>query len=444
MLSKGDTSRAFAAAEIGQSLGVLALTGMAKWLQGCNRSAEQEKKETVLQRQEQHAFTEFQRTGHETAKKDWDYFVWRRRELLYERYETALQFGIGRHPKMDQTLTLSDLASFGDVMPPKTAYVSFIGNLKSAFIVTRSEVRTIPLPLSPKEGQSLVDRYRSHIDRLAAERSFLTSQSVIDGDEELFASFVGPIAPYLSECTNIYVSPAGGLWSIPLHAIGGKRALTLGYAVSYVFGARVLAHWLNRHGEHAGLRYFLGVGDPDGSLAGARAEIELARQLVPTGTVLIGEEATLVSVIDNMKRASIVHFGCHGIYFDDYPEFSYLKLAGPPGAADRLEVAGIVETPLTADLIVLGACRSGRGGLFAGNEFIGFPSAFLAAGARTVLGSLWQIDDAASAFFMEGFYRVLSEHSKAGAYQAAYEIMSKSKFNHPYYRAAFQLFGLLT
>jgi hypothetical protein len=142
-------------------------------LQGCNRSAEQEKKETVLQRQEQHAFTEFQRTGHETAKKDWDYFVWRRRELLYERYETALQFGIGRHPKMDQTLTLSDLASFGDVMPPKTAYVSFIGNLKSAFIVTRSGVRTIPLPLSPKEGQSLVDRYRSHIDRLAAERSFL-------------------------------------------------------------------------------------------------------------------------------------------------------------------------------------------------------------------------------------------------------------------------------
>jgi CHAT domain-containing protein len=444
MLAKGETSAAFAAAEIGQSLGVLALTSMAKWLLSCERSAEQKEKETVLQRQERHAFTEFRRTGHETAKKDWDYFVWRRRELLYERYETALQFGIGRYPKMDQTFTLSELASFSDVMPPKTAYVSFISNLKTAFIVTRAGVRTVPLPLSPEEGQSLVNRYRRHIDRLAAERSFLTSQSVIDGDEDLFASFVGPIAPYLSECTSIYLSPVGGLWSVPLHAIGGKRALTLGYAVSYVFGARVLAYLLNRHGEHAGSPYFLGVADPDGSLLGARAEIELARQLAPTGTVLIGEEATLASVIENMKRASIVHFGCHGEYFDDYPEFSYLKLAGPSGAVDRLEVAGIVEMPITADLVVLGACRSGRGGLFAGNEFVGFPSAFLAAGARTVLGSLWRIDDAASAFFMEGFYRALSEHSKAEAYRAAYEIMSKSKFSHPYYQAAFQLFGLLT
>ena len=69
--------------------------------------------------------------------------------------------------------------------------------------------------------------------------------------------------------------------------------------------------------------------------------------------------------------------------------------------------------PLRADLVTLSACQTGMGSgwfsaLPAGDDFVGLTRAFLVAGSRAVLASLWEVDDRSTVSLMEGFYRQLT------------------------------------
>jgi len=93
------------------------------------------------------------------------------------------------------------------------------------------------------------------------------------------------------------------------------------------------------------------------------------------------------------------------------PLFSYVKLA-PDGAEDgRLEVHEVFGLQLSADLVrVVGlpdGTRLGRARRCAGgDDWVGLTRAFLHAGARHVVATLWPVDDWATAVLMERFYGV--------------------------------------
>ena len=59
--------------------------------------------------------------------------------------------------------------------------------------------------------------------------------------------------------------------------------------------------------------------------------------------------------------------------------------------------------------MALSACRSGLGELLEGEGLVGMTRAFLYAGARSLLVSLWDVGDRATATFMEAFYAELAE-----------------------------------
>jgi CHAT domain-containing protein len=85
-------------------------------------------------------------------------------------------------------------------------------------------------------------------------------------------------------------------------------------------------------------------------------------------------------------------------------------LAPEPGAERPAVVrAAAVETlSLRADLVVLSACRSGVGHAVLGEGAFGLPRSLLVAGCRSVVGSLWDVEDAATRRFMRRFYRELT------------------------------------
>ncbi|MCA9804258.1 MAG: CHAT domain-containing protein, partial [Cyanobacteria bacterium HKST-UBA02] len=99
------------------------------------------------------------------------------------------------------------------------------------------------------------------------------------------------------------------------------------------------------------------------------------------------------------------------------------------------------------DLIVLSACDTGRGTEERGQGVLGLRSAIMSAGARTLIISLWPVDDDATRFLMTEFYRqvLVNGKSKAEALRAAKEAIRDSKENpkwqHPYYWAAWALVG---
>ncbi|HEY0781076.1 MAG TPA: CHAT domain-containing protein [Thermoanaerobaculia bacterium] len=116
------------------------------------------------------------------------------------------------------------------------------------------------------------------------------------------------------------------------------------------------------------------------------------------------------------KDARIVHFATHGFVDDRSPFDSGLVLSIPErlgGGRDNglLQVWEIFESVrLDADLVVLSACDTGSGEVRGGEGVIGLTRAFQVAGARSVLASLWRVEDLATSELMQRFYR----HLRAG------------------------------
>ena len=97
------------------------------------------------------------------------------------------------------------------------------------------------------------------------------------------------------------------------------------------------------------------------------------------------------------------------------------------------------------ELVVISACESGKGDIQAGEGVYGLKRAIAVAGARSSLLSLWKVDDAATAAFMQSFYvKLKSGQGRAdalGATQKEFRNHSIPGWRHPYVWAAFQLSG---
>ncbi len=138
----------------------------------------------------------------------------------------------------------------------------------------------------------------------------------------------------------------------------------------------------------------------------------------------------------------IVHFSTHGIYLNENVEFSGLIF--PPAANSRednvLRTSEIEALNLSSSLVVLSSCESGRGTDFAGEGVYGVCQAFVIAGARSLIVTLWPIDDEASSdVFMRPFYSELRQGKTVpSALQHAKEqLIESGLYAHPYYWAPF-------
>jgi CHAT domain-containing protein len=97
-------------------------------------------------------------------------------------------------------------------------------------------------------------------------------------------------------------------------------------------------------------------------------------------------------VVEALETHGWVHLACHGAFDRDQPHQSGLVLRAPEGGLDRLTLDALAR--LTLDqlrLVVLAACWSGETTVLPGHERVCLPEAFLRAGARSVIASLWEI-----------------------------------------------------
>jgi len=145
-----------------------------------------------------------------------------------------------------------------------------------------------------------------------------------------------------------------------------------------------------------------------------------------------------------LEDYNIIHFACHGFLNEKFPFRSALLLSLDNDVKEDgfLQVREIYNLRMTANLVTLSACHTGKGKLEKGEGVLGLPRIFFYSGARSVLSTLWKIDDKSSAKFMSYFYYYLSKGMyKAQALQLAKLKMINSKLSHPFYWAAFILNG---
>jgi CHAT domain-containing protein/Tfp pilus assembly protein PilF len=161
---------------------------------------------------------------------------------------------------------------------------------------------------------------------------------------------------------------------------------------------------------------------PQTRLPGTRREVAAIADLFPKGrvTMLLGDQAR-ESVVQDLARSGklkgyrYLHFAAHG---RDDPRSAYrtaLVLAPDPDrpadpaafeADGELTAEQIARTwDLDADLVVLSACETALGKQAGGEGFLGFAQPLLAKGARSLVLSLWKVDDKATALLMARFYQ---------------------------------------
>ena len=111
--------------------------------------------------------------------------------------------------------------------------------------------------------------------------------------------------------------------------------------------------------------------------------------------------------------------------------------------ADRdgwLRAKDLYRLRLNADLITLSACETALGKVSGGDDVVGFTRGFLYAGARSIVSSLWKVDDLATRDLMVDFYRGLPKLGKAESLRQA-QLGVMKRLPHPFYWAAFQVTG---
>ncbi len=156
------------------------------------------------------------------------------------------------------------------------------------------------------------------------------------------------------------------------------------------------------------------------------------------------EEAVKAARLDQYRY---VHFAAHALIDDRVPARSgiVLSLVGDSKEDGVLQMGEIMRLKLNANLVTLSACSTGLGKLFDGEGMVGLTRAFLYAGADSVVVSLWNVNDYATAELMKDFYRNLNRHlPKDEALRQAKLAMLKGRrreSSHPYFWAPFVLVG---
>ena len=149
-------------------------------------------------------------------------------------------------------------------------------------------------------------------------------------------------------------------------------------------------------------------------LPSAEEEVMLIGKILNI-TPITGRQATKREVLKRLSSVSLVHFAAHGcmetgeIALTPDPK----RISTMPREEDYiLTIRDVLNVQLRAKLVVLSCCHSGRGEIKA-EGVVGIARAFMGAGARSIVVSLWAIDDEATLEFMKCFYQHLAEDKPA-------------------------------
>lgn len=149
-----------------------------------------------------------------------------------------------------------------------------------------------------------------------------------------------------------------------------------------------------------------------------------------------------------VSGARRIHLAVHGQLEDRHPELSSVVLSqlDPLGAAvdGTFYAQDLACLDLAAELVVLSACDTGLGAELVGEGLVGLAHGFFGAGAKRVLATLWQVDDAATAELMDRFYTGLlgQDLPPAEALRQAQDWLRRRQGREsPFFWAGFVLLG---
>jgi CHAT domain-containing protein len=324
--------------------------------------------------------------------------------------------------------------------------------------VTRTGHASFELP-GRAEIETAARRFHDVASRRRASQALIRRRAA-----DVARLLLEPVAPRLTQRHLLIVAPDF------LHYVPFETLLIDGHEVFRVPSATVLARLRSRSAGRERSQGLAGVGDAIFSPRDGR---------LPSGTRVEEREQRRLPWVDDEMQSVLKRAGNRRVLaalgFDAVPEvvldgtlrsFPFLHLAGHGRADPRspgrsgillssysrrgrprpgwLTAERVREIDLAADLAVLSGCRTALGREVRGEGLVGLSHSFLAAGASSVVASLWSVDDRATAALMDRFYRELLERRRPPAEAlrlAQLSLRATPRWRAPYYWGGFVIQG---
>ncbi|BFM40053.1 CHAT domain-containing tetratricopeptide repeat protein [Synechocystis sp. LKSZ1] len=371
-------------------------------------------------------------------------------------------------PSFRSTLTAPNLAQIRQTVQREQATVvqySLINEANKLYIWVIPpqgpiQFRQIDLEGLPQPDlRDTVNRARRAVHRLQAPSP---NPAPVAGNplRQLEQLLIEPIADFLPTDPRqaVIFIPQGELFSVPFAALTNAQgqALVERYTIRTMPSLQALALGQDlaqqRH-RQSPAQLALVVGNPQLApalqqppynlvpLPHAEAEAQAIAPLLGTRP-LLGSEATPTTLTSLVTQARIIHLATHGL-LDNFRQGGLpgaIALA-PEGDHNGLWTANdIVKLLLKADLVVLSACNTGQGKI-TGDGVLGLSRAWLTAGARSLVVSLWSVPDEPTALLMTQFYQNLARGQDSALALRQAMLTVKQQYPEPVNWAGFILMG---
>ncbi len=340
-----------------------------------------------------------------------------------------------------------ELASLVSVTTPATAEIQskikddetlleyyYAGKDWYVFILTGQTIVAQKLPAADLEKN--VDALRKNIASRNLPAFNQYSQTLY---RQIFA-----LATPSIKTKKLMIVPHGYLHYVPFAALSdGSGYLIDRFSLRMLPSASVLNFLAEKAKQKEWGALILGnpmLGDPKYDLKFAEDEALAIGRIIPESRVLLRSEASKTNLQNWGSKYSVIHLAVHGVFDQDKPLHSALLLAADKNNDGLLRAGDLYHLSLNADLVTLSACETALGKVATGDDVVGFTRGFLYAGVRSLISSLWQVDDEATRDLMVHFYANRSKMSNDEALRQA-QMAAKKKYPHPYYWAAFLLTG---
>jgi CHAT domain-containing protein len=354
------------------------------------------------------------------------------KRVLDELDDAYDQLGSSQQGKEHEEVTMLrraplPLASLIRMLNPDQVFVEYVMDHKNSYAIEVSNsgmtVHTLP---SAEKITGLTGGFIAAINAMKNERPKA---------QALYSLLLSPISK--RGWNSIIIVPDGSLHLLPFEALQNEAGtyLVQQAAVSVAPSATVLAA-LRRERATIASREFLGVAfsaPPDNEAAkpgdrtlsdlrgGDIKPLKFAHEEVDKAKTALGGDSQILEGIhaseaelkeQPLSEYKVIHLAAHGFGDETAPDRAAIVLSPGSSSQDGLwQAREIRKTRLNAETVVLSACETGTGRLQGQEGIMNLARAFLAAGARSVVASLWDVDDRSTATVMESFY----QHLAAGA-----------------------------
>jgi CHAT domain-containing protein len=309
-------------------------------------------------------------------------------------------------------IPLADLTR--EIKPGQTlvAYASLPQRLL-IFVLRLGEFHCISQPIQRAQIEAAKsDLLRAiHVDQTSI---------IIQRSTEIYRWLIDPLAPYLAHSETLVIVPDVTLSSIPFSSLRSKDGQYLVEQIEILKAPSASVFNRTEHRTPQPKRTITAIGNPAFDrqalpslelLPQAGAEASTVVRGYRAGSAIVGKAATIDRFFSETKKADVLHLATHALINAQDPWMSALVLAPGPRDSGLLylnQIAGASFQNL--DVAILAGCRTGVSASGAG-AVRSLATAFLMGGARTVVGTLWDVDDLTTRAFSSRFH----EELRAGA-----------------------------